>query len=369
MSRATTSPRFAVILWLLFCIVVFAIVTVGSFFWLPASERYDIIEQYLFSSTGDDTTTVYLGVILPRSGPYQEVEQLTTDWVGSVNWDDEASVGVVKLVGPVSGQASQEASIRYEVTLYQGRAQWEGEITEAQLEPQYNIESGHPTILEAASKIAKGTSRQDAFNIFQFTSESLTRPMEERQFIDASALQAYLTGVGFCGEFANLMVALCRASGIPAQTIIGILLPELLPYSTAGVRALNHPGESHAWVEFYSERGWEMADPSCHLSFPHECMFGRNVGRHLSYGEVKELSDTYAAMRRWVEERGSLVGTRFSSLKFVAAADSDDVLITPRVTMKKGWDGRWFNMLVSWMVTMIVLHRLNLKKVRENYPI
>jgi hypothetical protein len=73
----------------------------------------------------------------------------------------------------------------------------------------------------------------------------------------------------------------------------------------------------------------------------------------------------YGRIRDWAVSQGQLIGMKFTSIKLVAAADSDGVLITPRVTLRKGWDGRWFNLLFSWGLLTLLLCRLNLNLVQK----
>lgn len=364
MPRLTLPRKASVALWLAFCLACLSIVPLLAFYWAPAALRYTVTERYSLSTSGDESS-VYLGILLPKEGPYQKVEAARVSWDGQIIRETDRYVDSLRLAGVVGGGSSQEAIVEYVVTLYQLDGSWGGAVEGFQIVPQTNIESDHPVIAEAASRIAQGNSANDAYSLYDFTRSHLTRPEEDRQFIDASALTALETGSGSCGEAANLLVALCRSSGIPAQTVVGILFPDLPPFSTAKGRALSSPGESHAWVEFYAEDRWQIADPSYEATFLGSRLFGRSDGRHLSYGEAAQLGDMYGKIRDWALSKGKLIGMRFTSIKLVAAADSGDVLITPRVTLRKGWDGRWFNLLLSWVILTLLLRRQNLKKVRE----
>ncbi|MBK8701807.1 MAG: lasso peptide biosynthesis protein [Saprospiraceae bacterium] len=61
-------------------------------------------------------------------------------------------------------------------------------------------------------------------------------------------IKAIHEGKGDCTEYAALMVTLCRAKGIPARLVIGLLLQ---PY-----------GEHHNWAEVFTmDKGWVRWDP------------------------------------------------------------------------------------------------------------
>jgi hypothetical protein len=354
--------------WILISVALLTLVTVGSLFWLPASVKYSITENYTFYGARNEAT-VYLGVLIPHSGPYQSVTISEILWHGSVDQEFGRYVDVLKFVGDLEREANREAVIEYAVTLFQGRASWNGPIEDLHLLPQYNIESDHPAIVDVAASITDGNSKEDAYAIYSFTCAHLVTAPGSRYFEDASALQAYQSRIGACGESANLMVALCRASGIPAQTIVGVILPDMLPYSSAQVKNSGHPAVSHAWVEYYTGNKWELADPASRASISNFLLFNRNDGRHLGFGEAEQLGDTYAEVHFWALSQGKAIGAEFEALKYIAAADRDDVVVTPKVTVRKGWDGRWLNLMVVWLITTAMLFRFNRKQVRHMYPL
>lgn len=354
-----------VLLWLLFCTLTLTGVTVGAFYWLPASEHYSITESYQFFA-GRHDASVYLVLLTPISGPYQDVSEPAIQWQGLIDIKDDRQLRVLALSGFLGGGSSLQAIVEYDVKLPQGSIRWEAPTEPFQLSPQKNVESDHPLFKEAAANLAGGTSRDDVRNILRFTQRHLVPLEERRPFTKASALRAYNTGVGCCGEYANLMVALCRAAGIPAQTIIGLLLPDLPPYSI-GMRQTDHqPGDTHAWVEFHTDAGWELADPSRESAIFDRAQFGRSDGRHLSFGEAGRLAATYEEHRRLAVSHGEIIGEQLGTVKYIAAADTHDVSVTPSITLRKGWDGRWFNMVIAWIITTAVLWKMNLRYVRHH---
>jgi hypothetical protein len=176
--------------------------------------------------------------------------------------------------------------------------------------------------------------------------------------MEKSALEAYESGFGECGEFSRLMVALCRASGIPSLVVSGIVLPDSGPYAGATTSTWDHPGGSHAWVEFSDGDIWSMADPAWGASTWEGLYFGRNDGRHISYGCINQEGEVYSQLRQWATQRGALIDNEFAALKFVATADKAGVILTPSVTVKKGWDGRWLNAILVLLLTTFVLCKL-----------
>jgi transglutaminase-like putative cysteine protease len=66
---------------------------------------------------------------------------------------------------------------------------------------------------------------------------------------DTTAGMALQRGAGVCQDFAHLLIALCRARGMPARYIAG--------WGHAA-------GRAHAWVEVLTEGDWHALDPTNH---------------------------------------------------------------------------------------------------------
>lgn len=342
------------------------VVAVGALYWLPASVDYTITEQYSFE-TAEDDASIFLGVLLPKSGPYQEVIVSEISWDGTVSREYAHYIDVVKFEGEMAGDSERDAVVELSVKLRQGKIIWQMPVEEFHTSPQYNIESDSPLIVQQAALVTQDNTQQDTRSIYRYTSEHLCPAEGYRHYRDASAVEALLSGVGSCGESANLMVALSRATGIPSQTIVGILFPDTFPFAATQVGTHRYPAESHAWVEFYTEEGWAVADPGCRSEFLNWLVFGRVDGRHLSYGEAEQLGDEYGGVHLWALRHGRLIDADFETLKYIASSDQEGVDLTPTVTVSKGWDGRWFNLAIAWLIATVLLYRFNAKQVRRLY--
>lgn len=336
------------------CGVVLVIITIGSYLLLPAKVHYHVKENYLFT-VKEDEATIYLGVLIPTSGPYQEVKNIQISWDGLLERKNNQAVEVIKLTGTLAKGSDQEAIISYDVILPQGRISWVAPIKDIQLMPQPGIESDHPSLKQAASNLTTGSSREDAYRIYKFTSEHMTYTESARDFVSSSALSAYMTGTGMCSEFARLMIALNRAAGIPAQLITGIFMPDLGFYGSSQTQSWEHPGESHAWVEFFTDGSWTIADPTLGSSYLQRLHFGRDFGHYLSYGEYQQEGKTYAGIRKWAASKGDIIAEMHAGLKFIASADTKGISLGVVSSVKKGWDGRWANALLALTITTIIL--------------
>ncbi|HZZ11953.1 MAG TPA: transglutaminase family protein [Paraburkholderia sp.] len=85
--------------------------------------------------------------------------------------------------------------------------------------------------------------------------------------VTSTAAQALALGNGVCQDHAHLMLACCRARGIPARYVSGYIEPGEV---SAEVNPAAPHGASHAWVDVWLEgRGWISVDVT-HAAFASE---------------------------------------------------------------------------------------------------
>lgn len=66
-------------------------------------------------------------------------------------------------------------------------------------------------------------------------------------FVSTTAGDAFAQGCGVCQDYAQILITLCRAQGIAARYIAGMIFGE---------------GATHAWVEVYDNGLWHGLDPT-----------------------------------------------------------------------------------------------------------
>ncbi len=328
---------------------------VVSFNLIPAWADFQIEERYYF--TTDGAPSAALAVLLPTNGPYQRVDIASVTWEGEQSLSTHGDLQVLRLWGALQ-PGENIASIRYQVKIRQGQISWQMSSIPEYLQPQQNIESDSPEIQSLALQNQTNNARKTAYQQYLYASQALDWPTESRVNESSSALNALHTGIGGCNEYANLMVALNRTSGIPARVISGLAYPSaMLPWMSYST-TWSHPAGAHAWVEFYTEKGWEMADPSWANSLPVFLYFGRNDGSHLRYGEQAAEETLYQQEAAWVKSFGNMVAGMSAPLKFAAAA-SEEVTFTPSVTVRKTWDSRWTNTTLAMILVVLVIWLLD----------
>lgn len=334
------------------------VVVLISLFWVSGDLHYDITETYTFSS--EDSGSVYLNVMLPTSGHYQEVLEPVIEWPGTWELHLNGRLNVLRLEMDVEAGQTVEAVISYGVNLWQGQTSWVGEpVTSADLSPTDLVQSDHPEIVSRAESLrVSGDEAQTVKQIFDFTIQHLDWPAEERINADLSALRALQTGVGKSVEHANLMAALCRAVDIPARTISGLTMPESVPFIPMSA-TWGHPAGAHAWVEVFVDDVWKIADPSWSGQFYQRDMLGWTDGRHLGYETFARESDVYLPLLEEAESEGTWIAAMSAPLRFVVWSDipNESMQFTPRVSLRKTWDARLV-MMFSVILILVVLNWL-----------
>ena len=336
------------------CLGLVTFVVIGTFFWLSANVHYHVVESYTFSG-GDMDTLVYLGVMLPKSGPYQQVENVHISWNGSLQKDAFSFVDAVKMSGMKRTGKDLVATIEYEVTLPQGYVSWSAPVKGFQRLPQAGIESDCECIREkAASIISKEQLDGNPYKIYSFTTDYLTYSQENADCTGLSAMSALKIGSCVCSGYARLMTALCRASDIPSQMVLGLVYPDPM-FGSKTTSFPKNPYEAHAWVEYYSEGSWKMADPTWGAKRLNFMQFNRNDSRHLVYGELEHVLSVDAELETWALSQAEFILGSDHCFRYIAVSDSKQVSFLPEVSIQREWDGRWLNTLAVWAVATYLL--------------
>ncbi|MDZ7760185.1 MAG: transglutaminase-like domain-containing protein [Desulfovermiculus sp.] len=129
------------------------------------------------------------------------------------------------------------------------------------------IQTNNDLIINKSKSIVKNLidPYQKAKSIFNWIIKQDWQQLTKNDYEDAlSVLKTKRTA---CGGKANLFVALCRASGIPARSISGFHpFSDTFPES-GSLQAFFDLG-SHTWAEFYlSDYGWVQCEPGHHDGF------------------------------------------------------------------------------------------------------
>jgi hypothetical protein len=317
----------------------------ATYLWLPAKVKYHIVERHTLS-VPKGHASVSLGLILPKSGPYQTVDNQRVQWDSEQETESYAHLDVVKLWGEIEEGEPQQVILEYDVTLPQGKTAWNSTVEQKYSSPQTGIESDHPAIIDLAEQLSK-----DPYRIYQFTSQYLVFNQEKCGETNFSALETFKSATGTCLGYSRLMVALCRAAGIPARLIIGTTLPDsyfpLVQSNTNGSRP-----NGHAWIEYYSQGNWHIADPSWGQGYLSFLEFNHSDGLHLSFSEYDDFFKAQEQLFNWAA-RHSFV--KSEELTYIITSSKDSISVSTEIGIDKKWDGRWINTILVFALVTILL--------------
>ena len=119
----------------------------------------------------------------------------------------------------------------------------------AWLQPERFMESGDPAIAALALTLRRDSPRATVVAVYDWVRSQL----EYAGYVadDLGAAQALRERRGDCTEYAYLVVALCRALGLPARAVGGFVVShDAAPRST----------EYHNWAEVHLEGAWRLVD-------------------------------------------------------------------------------------------------------------
>ncbi|MCH8120941.1 MAG: transglutaminase domain-containing protein [Planctomycetes bacterium] len=118
------------------------------------------------------------------------------------------------------------------------------------LKQEKHIEKDHYQIQEIADGIEGQTEIDIVKNIYDYVIDNMEYTIRSSRR-GRGAVKALQSGKGDCTEYADLLVAICRAKNIPASVVTGY---------TVGV---DPTSSKHNWAEVYlQEYGWVPFDPS-----------------------------------------------------------------------------------------------------------
>ncbi len=284
---------------------------------------YRIVETYRIKSSNGSKSR--LSVYLPISYGYQTISEINIINTDNYFFEDREDYKTVHINVKGNGE-EKEIMIEYYVTLLNNQCNWTGEPKEKYLLPGEFIDSDNKKISDLAGILkAGGNDFKTAENISRYVTKNIkfdySTKINKRVPLASEVLE---NKKGVCGDYANLMTALLRASGIPAKKINGLSLKNLKTPSDWSSSA-----GSHAWVEFCIGNEWYFADPSWgHRHFTHA------DGYHLSYGSQPVGLNSQAYRENLnKEENKELIASMTAPIRFSAWSEDKGASVTPKVNI------------------------------------
>jgi hypothetical protein len=122
-------------------------------------------------------------------------------------------------------------------------------VAEEWLDSERFIESGSDEVRTLAARLRTENTLSTARAIYDWVRQNLHYAGYLAD--DLGALYALRNGRGDCTEYADLVVALARASGIPARMAGGYVIAQ---------DAAPRPQDYHNWAELYLDGAWRTVD-------------------------------------------------------------------------------------------------------------
>jgi len=120
----------------------------------------------------------------------------------------------------------------------------------------------HPLVAETASQLTRGvtTPREKLHRLFHYVRDEIQfRFPDDGDFVSAS--ETIRLGYGQCNTKATLLLALCKASEIPARIHFSLISKEIQKGFFTGIAYWLMPSKiSHSWIEVEIDGRWRRID-------------------------------------------------------------------------------------------------------------
>ncbi|MCK9291223.1 MAG: transglutaminase-like domain-containing protein [Bacteroidales bacterium] len=303
--------------------LIIAFFLIFSSCFIPEQRSYRITETYRITSSKG--TVSLLSVELPISYGYQVIGNINVKNVDDYSFEEKGDYRTLCAIIKGSGD-EKTIFVEYDVTLQAGKSIWREGSIEGCLDPEEFIDSDNQSIIDLANTLkVNGDKHATAKNIFRYLIKNIKTIRSDR--INKKTLKAsevLQDKKGVCIDYANLMTALLRASGIPAKSISGLALQRLKKSSN-----WSSPADSHAWVEFNINGEWYFADPTWGWGY-----YTYSHGFHLSYG----TQDTNVHTQNLEADEDDTLATvawMTAPIRFKLLSEDSTASITPRVDIAK----------------------------------
>ncbi len=223
------------------------------------SIRYRLKQSFTVTNYGPGQPSKHsLWLALVRSiPPYQQVEAVSITPADYELVSDEYGNQYAEFnFDKMPFEEGVRIEVEYEITLNRvdvDLSTCEGELLQEYTQPELHIESNNPQIQQLARQVPSPLADrcQQVRAYYDYIGDNLLYTYNGGDWGAQAALGEFGAD---CTEYASLMVALCRAAGIPARYLEGLQLSG----SDEGEARLEH-----AWVEVYLPGiGWTPSDPT-----------------------------------------------------------------------------------------------------------
>jgi len=228
---------------------------------IKVEEKYNIkqasFRQSIPIDVKDKQSIIKLNIDPKADTLYSESGEMYAKWdISDFRVGDSIKINFLMAIHPYDFHSSQNKTNNSQRSI----------DLDAYLKNDNNLNLNSKKIESKAKKLSEGSDLKTVKNVFNFVTNHMQyEPMKGHS---KGAKKSLENGIGDCTEYSELMVALCRASKIPARVISGYALID------------NKKVEYHSWVEvFLAEYGWTPFDPT----------FADNESTNTTFDKMKNL--------------------------------------------------------------------------------
>jgi len=254
--------------------------TVNSAATITNTVSYKITQKITLENEGPlvpEKHNLWVALITNQS-PYQEVVSREIQPANYIISTDEYGNQYAEFdLKEMEPGSSAEIVISYEVNINEitfDLMDCKGDLPNEYINPELHIESNNDQIVSLVEELSSKNQNvcEQVRTFYDYIGDNLVYTYNG----DNWGAQAALGNMGAdCTEFSSLLIALSRASDIPARYVEGLLY--LDESDAVGAR------QEHAWVElFFPESGWTPVDPTLGRStLTREQHFARYTPNHI----------------------------------------------------------------------------------------
>ena len=222
---------------------------------------YQVVERIVLTNAGPgvvDRLTLWVALIRSLE-PYQfvldhEVQPAPVEWLHDEYGNSYARIEFANLAAGESVETTVTNTVRVN-ELAHDLSLCFGDTPSTFLDPETFVESDDPDIQALARELssARGNACESLRALYDYVADHISYTTYESG--DRGAVWALDHGSGDCTEFADALLALSRAAGIPARFLEGVTYRE---------EERQDPNQiKHDWLEAYLPgHGWVPLDPT-----------------------------------------------------------------------------------------------------------
>jgi transglutaminase-like putative cysteine protease len=225
-------------------------------------QKYQVSYSVKINSTGFNPTDIRLYLPIPSSYDAQKDLEIISISPDPTKQEVDPVSGNAMVYWQLKGSPAKGSSLdlveQFSFTAYETNTNIDpasvvpydtnSDIYKAYTKPEKYIESSDPQIIDLANQLAGDETNPYLLvkKYYDYVIDNVKYKILNKGLNGAKYLLT--NGVGECGDYSSLIIAMARSKGIPARPVVGYW-------------AVSGNDQTHVWAEFYLEgTGWIPVD-------------------------------------------------------------------------------------------------------------